>query len=85
MEPRKNSKAWIIIIILIIVGVYIHESFWAKKAQDYYSACTNLYIDTNTRVGSNLDYRQCNCVSNLYYNNQLIRKLGFLENLPTCN
>ena len=84
-ETKKNSKVWTVIIILIVLGIYIYDSSLAKKAQDYYSACVNLYLNTNAKVGANLDYHKCSCVSNLYYNDQLIRKLGLMEKLPTCD
>lgn len=77
MEQKKGLSGLIVAIIVIILGVWIYDSIQARKARDYYIACR--------QVLTTLTPEQCNCVSNLYLNEQIVRKIRLLKPLPECD
>lgn len=64
-----------LIVLVLIVYIILNTSYYARKARDYQDAC----------ISVNMNMQDCRCVTNAYYNEQVLRKIGILPMLEVCN
>ena len=72
-DDKENVEKFIGWIVLILIAyIIINHLYYSKQASDYQDACISVGM------------QNCHCVTNAYYNEQVLRKIGILPMYEVC-